>query len=144
VKVTDEGRALIQHHEGLRLKAYRCPRGRLTIGWGHTGDVKEGDVITEHQADVIFEHDLETFEDGVSYLCQHIALSDNQFAALVSLAFNVGINAFSKSTLLRKLLRGDVAGAEEEWPRWNHVNHVVDVGVTARRADELALFMRLH
>jgi lysozyme len=106
--------------------------------------VKEGDEITAHQADVIFNLDLETFEDGVSYLLRHTTVTDNQFSALVCLAFNVGINAFSKSTLLRKLLRGDVAGAEEEWPKWNHIAHVVNAGLTARRAEELALFLRLQ
>src|SRR5262245_6586870 len=96
-RTNDAGVALIKRYEGLSLKAYRCPAGALTIGYGHTGDVEEGDVITEEAAEELLRQDLRVFETGVERFVT-VKLNDNQFAALVSFVFNVGLGAFARST----------------------------------------------
>lgn len=138
-KTNAAGIALIKRFEGLRLRAYVCPAGKLTIGWGHTGDVKATDVITEHEAEAILETDLDKFERAVCDLVK-VPLSDNHFAALVSFSFNLGINALAKSSLLRLLNKGDFKGASIWFPKWNHIGTVVNEGLTKRRFAEKALF----
>lgn len=141
-QITDEGLALIKRWEGLRLQAYLCPAGVWTIGYGHTGpDVTPGLVITEAYAEALLRQDLRTFEDGVSRLVT-APLTDNQFSALVSLAFNIGLGAFARSTLLRKLNAGDYAGAQAQFHVWNKAGGKVLPGLVNRRAGEAALFGR--
>lgn len=139
MKTNDAGRAIIMQAEGLRLDAYRCPAGKWTIGYGHTGDVLPTDKITKHMAEVILEHDLERFEVGVSKLAP--TANANQFSALVSFAFNVGLRALELSTLLRKFTAGDIAGAAEEFHNWVMAAGQVLPGLVKRRAAERALFL---
>lgn len=141
MKTSPKGLALIKRWESLRLKAYVCPAGVLTIGYGHTGDVEPGHEISSHQADVILALDLERFEEGVSSLCAGLTLTQGQFDALVSLAFNIGLGALGKSTLLRKLRGGDVAGAAAQFAVWRNAGGKVLAGLVARRADERELFL---
>jgi lysozyme len=143
VKINAQGLALVKRHEGCKLEAYVCPAGKVTIGYGHTGgDVKLGQKISQHVADVILEHDLEDAEDCVERAMKGRALTSNQFSALVSLTFNVGSVNFVNSTLRKLALRGDFAGAAAEFPRWVHGGGKVLPGLVARRADERALFER--
>jgi lysozyme len=135
------GLALLKRWESLRLKAYVCPAGVLTIGYGHTGDVQPHHVISEHQADVILGHDLERFEAGVAGLTEDCGLTDNEFSACVSLAYNIGLTAFGSSTLLRRLRAGDKAGAAEQFAVWRKAGGKVLAGLVSRRADERALFL---
>ena len=93
---------LIRQFEGLRLTAYRCPSGIWTIGYGHTSNVHKGDTITQSQADEYLRQDIEPIEAYLNNL--QLNISQNQFDALTSLIFNIGISAFSRSTLL-KLIR---------------------------------------
>lgn len=141
MRINNEGKALIRRFEGLRLDAYLCPAGKATIGYGHTGDVKLGQKITEHQADVILDFDLEKFEHGVTSLLGALKLNENQFAALVSFAFNLGINALAKSTLLKcvKASEHDKAGAE--FMKWKYAAGKVLPGLVKRRAAERALYL---
>jgi len=140
-KINEAGLELIKRFEGCSLVAYKCPAGIFTIGAGHTGDVKEGDQITQHQADVILtEIDLPKFEEGVERLCKDVGLSDNEFSALVSFAFNVGLEALAKSTLLKKLRLGQRRGAADELLRWNKAGGKVLAGLMKRREAERALF----
>lgn len=125
--------------ESCRLSAYRCPAGVLTIGYGHTGDVKPDDVITQHQADAILEVDLQRFEMAVDQLAPRI--NANQFSALVSFAFNVGIDALEKSTLLRCVNGGQFKAAAVEFSKWTHAAGVVLPGLVKRRAAEAQLFL---
>ena len=105
MKISNTMRAKMMQWEGCSLTAYRCPAGVLTIGYGHTGpDVTEGKVITPAQAVALFNYDIDKFAAGVEALTGAVALSERQFDALVSFAYNVGIAAFKKSTLLRKVL----------------------------------------
>ena len=133
-----KARDLIKEFEGLRLDAYRCPAGKLTIGYGHTGDVSETMKITEHQADVILDHDIECFEVDVRELAP--LANENQIQALTSFAFNVGIAALMRSSLLRLLNEGDEVGAAEQFDKWVYAGGRVLPGLVKRRAAERALF----
>lgn len=135
----DAGRDIIKRFEGLRLKAYRCPAGVWTIGYGHTGDVEEGMVITKHQAETILEFDLERFERAVARLAPKA--NHNQFSALVSFAFNVGIGALEKSILLRRFNQGFVHAAADEFRKWTRAGGKVLPGLVKRREAERQLFL---
>jgi lysozyme len=138
---------LIKHHESLRLKAYLCPAGKWTIGWGHTGDVRPGMVITEHQARAIFEVDLDEAERAVEELV-HQPLTRNEFSALVSFVFNFGARKFAKSTLLKRLNEGRRQEAAAELAKWIHAwdedsrAWKVLPGLVERRRAERELFLR--
>jgi lysozyme len=143
--INDAGRKIIMEHEGLELKAYRCPAGVLTIGYGHTRDpytgafdVEEGAEITEHYADELLEFDLERYEEHVGRLCP--SANANQFSAMVSLCFNIGVHNFQESTLVKKFAAGDIAGAAAEFPRWKFGGGKVLPGLIKRRAAEKKLF----
>jgi lysozyme len=137
MRINPQGLDIIKRFEGLRLEAYKCPAGVWTIGYGHTGDVKEGDVITEHQADVILELDCERFEIAVNHLAPRA--NDNQGSAMVCLAFNIGVAAFAKSSLLRKFKEG--APCDAEFDKWVKAKGIVLPGLVKRRVAERALFL---
>jgi len=122
MKTTATGRALIEAREGVRLKAYRDAVGIWTIGVGHTSaagppSVVAGLSITPAQASDILAQDLAQFEHAVE-AAVNMPLADHEFDALVSLAFNIGAQAFSRSTLVRRLNAGDRAGAAEAFLMW--------------------------
>tara|TARA_R110000796_G_scaffold3212_3_gene12288 strand:- start:4372 stop:4944 length:573 start_codon:yes stop_codon:yes gene_type:complete len=138
-KINNAGLNLIKQFEGLRLKAYKCPADVLTIGYGSTGHhVKPGLVITEARAEALLLEDLKRFEAAVVRAAG--PATDNQFAAMVSLAFNVGEGAFASSTLCRKHKAGDHVGAANEFKRWNKAAGRVMAGLSRRRAAEAALY----
>lgn len=140
-KINDLGLDIIREFESLELEAYYCPANVLTIGYGHTGpDVYEGQVINDAQANELLMQDVVFAEDGISSLAP-FWLSDNQFSALVSFVFNIGVGAFEQSTMLRKLNADDVIGAANEFPRWNKSRRRVLRGLTIRREAERDLFM---
>lgn len=140
-RVSPEGIAFIKQWEGLRLEAYRCSADAWTIGYGHTADVSEGLLITEAEAEKLLMRDLSVSEAGI---CREVRveLSDNQFAALVSWTFNVGIEAMRKSTLVRKLNAGDYGAVPGELARWNKVKKKVNPGLSNRRAAEAGLWAK--
>jgi lysozyme len=140
-RINAEGIALIKQWEGLRLEAYRCSAGVLTIGFGTTSNVKEGMRITEIEAEQLLLRDLAVFEAEVSRAVQ-VDLTDNQYAALVSWTYNVGAAAMRKSTLIRKLNAGDYASVPGELARWNKVKGNVVAGLSNRRAAEAGLWAR--
>lgn len=148
MKTNRAGIDLIKGSESLRLAAYLCAAGKWTIGYGHTGDVKPGDRITEHQADVILEHDLERFEREVTALVAGVACNENQFAALVSFAFNVGTPNLTSSTLLRMFRIGNARGAADQFLRWTKARDPKTGelrelrGLVTRRHEERELFLR--
>lgn len=140
MKTSMKGRDLIRAFEGEKLKAYLCPAGVWTIGVGHTGpDVKPGMVITLERSDELLRSDLARFESAVNRLAK-VSLSQSQFDALVSFAFNLGEGALGKSTLLRMVNAGDMAGAAAEFSKWNRAGGKVVAGLTTRRAAERDLF----
>lgn len=135
------GRALIQSFEKLVLVAYRkFPGEPWTCGWGHTGkDVVEGTTCTPEQAGSWFASDTHV---AVASVDHHVTvpLNQNQFDALVSFTFNVGIGAEEHSTLLRLVNQGDFAGAAGEFIKWDHVNGKEVDGLKTRRTAERDLF----
>jgi len=144
VKTSKAGADSIKSREGLRLKAYPDPATGgepWTIGVGHTGpDVYPGMVISADQADDMLRRDLEKFERGIERLVT-VPLTQNQFDALVSLTFNIGLGNFGGSTLLRKLNARDYNGAADEILRWNRAAGKVMPGLTRRREAERNQFL---
>lgn len=137
--ISKNGLDLIKQFESLQLKAYKCSANVWTIGYGHTKNVKEGDRISQDQANCFLMQDLYSVERAIVRLVK-VKLNQNQFDALCSLIFNIGISAFNKSTLLAKLNNGDYVGAAEQFRRWNKVNNVVMAGLVRRRQAEEDLF----
>ena len=129
----------IARSEGCKLKAYRCPAGVWTIARGRTKGVKPGDTCTQEQADQWFLEDLTDFSEGVKEKLTRPA-SLNELGALVSLAYNIGLAGFARSTVLRKHNEGDTQSAARAFALWNQatVNGKRQVlpGLTARRARE--------
>lgn len=138
--ISDKGMQLIKDFESLRLAAYLCPANVWTIGYGHTKGVKRGDVINESIAERYLRTDLVQFEKDVNQLVK-VPLTQGQYDALVSFAFNCGSRALSTSTLLRKLNSGDYEGAANEFKRWNKSGGKVLPGLTRRREMERRLFL---
>ncbi|THD56998.1 lysozyme [Enterobacteriaceae bacterium ML5] len=140
MKLSEHGLNLIKHMEGLRLKAYQCSAGVWTVGYGHTAGVRSGDVIDEVQAALFLLEDIVESENAVTCLVK-VPLKQNQFDALVSFVFNLGIGNFAASTLLRKLNAGDYTGAAGEFPRWVHAGGNYLPGLARRREAERSLFL---
>lgn len=140
MRINEKGLALLKSFEDCRLKAYLCPAGVWTIGWGRTRGVKRGMVITQEQADADLQFDLAIYEKAVEQNVE-VALTPNQFSALAMFVYNIGEANFKSSTLLKKLNAGDYQGAADEFPRWNKVKRVVVNGLTRRRAAERDLFL---
>lgn len=141
-KISKLGLDLIKQWEGLRLKAYLDIGGVLTIGYGHTGaDVKPNQTITLSEAEALLLKDLAKFEAGVEQLVR-VPLNDNQFSALVAFSFNVGLNAFKNSTLLKVLNAGNYDAVPDQLKLWCNVNGKRSVGLVNRRAAEIALWLK--
>lgn len=139
--INREGLELVKQFEGCKLKAYVCPAGILTIGYGSTGKhVKPGMVITQDQAEELLRSDLRRFEDCVAEAAP--AATDNQFSAMVSFAFNVGCGAFEESTLLRMHRAGKYGSASAQFGRWTRGGGRVLPGLVRRRAAEAALYAK--
>jgi lysozyme len=139
------GLSLIRQAEGLRLRAYLCPANVWTIGIGTTvypdgRKVQPGDKCTEQQAADYLANDVKGFERAVAAMVT-VPLTGNQFSALVSFAYNVGISALRGSTLLRLLNAGDYASAANQFLRWNRAAGRVLTGLTVRRRAERSLFL---
>lgn len=138
---------LIAGEEGLRLTVYKDTGGVWTVGYGHVVKPNDGlypytskRTITQAEADAFFVADTATATNAVN---QHVRvpISQNQHAALVSLAFNIGGTALKNSTLLRKLNAGDINGAADEFLKWVHDNGVKVAGLVNRRQRERAIFL---
>lgn len=135
------GLQIIKDAEGLRLKSYRCPANIATVGYGHTGpDVKDGQTITLDRANELLALDLAKFEQAVALLCP--VTTSNQFAALVSFAFNLGPEALKSSTLRRLHNEGHYDQAAAQFARWNKAGGRVLPGLVKRRAAEAALYRK--
>jgi lysozyme len=153
-KLTEPGIKLIQHFEGCKephhgkVKAYKCPAGVTTIGWGHTNHHGRkfgiSDIWTMDECNDELRKDMEIFEKDVRKLVK-VPLTDYQFSALVSFDYNTG--ALHKSTLLKHVNNGDFADAALEFKKWNKatVNGKKQVmkGLTRRRNSEAIMFAGL-
>lgn len=141
MQASPKARALIEEFEGLRLTAYQDQRGIWTIGYGHTGpEVHAGLVWTQAQAEAALISDMQRTVLGVIKSLD-VAIGQNQFDALVSFTFNVGVDAEQHSTLLRLVNSGHSVQAAEQFLRWDHVNGVENDGLKRRRKAERDLFL---
>ena len=134
---------LIKEFEGCKLEAYPDPgtgAEPITIGVGHTGGVKLGDVITQEQADEYLVNDVSHAANAVNQMVDE-NMTQGQFDALCSFAFNLGIGNLKNSTLLKKLNGGDVEGAADQFLVWNKAAGHVMAGLTRRREAERTLFL---
>jgi lysozyme len=158
MKVSDKAKDMIKHHEGVKLKPYRCPALLWTIGVGHVlyadqsklkiedrkaYEIKPEDnrVWTKEQVDALLVKDLARFEQGVVRYCPAATNNQNHFDALVSFSFNVGLGSLQKSTLRMKYNRGEYEAAADEFLKWAKVGGKVLNGLLKRRTDERNLFL---
>lgn len=145
MKINAAGLDLIKRWEGLRLTAYQDSVGVWTIGYGHTAEAgppapKAGMKITEKEAADILARDLGQYERAVTKAVS-IVPSANQFAAMVSLCYNIGPANFAKSSVVRLLNVGQPREAADAFLLWNKAGGKVLKGLTARREDEKKLFL---
>jgi len=139
MQISETGLALIRQFEGLRLRAYLCSAGIPTIGYGSTAGVKLGQSITAERAEQLLREDVRQFEAAVSRLVK-VPLTQGQFDAMTSFAFNLGVKSLEQSTLLRLLNAGDYYGAAAQFDRWVYASGKKLSGLVKRRAAERALF----
>lgn len=135
MKISQSAKDKIKQFEGCRLTAYRCPAGILTIGYGHTGsDVTPGKNISQAEADALFNRDIDRFESQLRQTVGLVNIRQCQWDAIVSLAYNIGIGNFSRSTLLRKLKScPDNPAIRDEFLKWNKAGGKVLPGLVKRR-----------
>ena len=142
MKISNKGIELIKRHEGLLLKAYRCPADKLTIGYGHTLNVKSTDVINKEQAEYFLRQDVKSAESDVNR--KKLNLTQNQFDALVSFVFNLGAGNFKRSTLLRKVKANpNDPSIRVEFERWIYAGGKVLSGLAKRRKEEADLYFTI-
>jgi lysozyme len=147
MKTSDAGIAMIKKFEGIRLDAYQCHQAYddgtqvWTIGYGHTQGVKQGQRISEQQAEAFLRSDLATAEKAVN--AQNLKLTQNQFDSFVSLTFNIGAGAFAQSTALRLAKANpndpEIAAAIK---MWNKAGGKVNQGLVNRREVEAANYFK--
>lgn len=130
----------IKQWEGCELEAYQCSAGVWTVGYGHTVRVIKGMKITKFQAEKFLEEDLAGIFKEMAKLVS-VDVTEGQFIALMSFAFNLGATAFRTSTLRRCLNRGDYEFAGNEFLRWHFAGGKSVPGLLARRRAERALFL---
>ena len=143
MRTSQKGFDLIKSFEGLRLKAYPDPATGTepwTIGYGATRGVTKGMTITVEQADRMLVNDVARFEPELERLL-NVAVSQNQWDALMSFVYNLGAPNLASSTLLKMLNAGDYARAADQFSRWNKAAGKEMPGLTKRRAAEQTLFM---
>ena len=157
MKVSDRCKEMIKHHEGLRLKPYRCParlwtvgvgrvlyaiQGRLPLDQRDAFQLKAEDNRTFSKAEVdgLLSADLIRFETGVARLFPMV-LAQGQFDALTSFAFNLGLGGLQRSTLRSKMLRGETQEAADEFLKFTRGGGKILPGLVKRRNDERALFL---
>jgi lysozyme len=139
-KINDAGLALVKKYEGCSLIAYQDPVGVWTIGYGHTDGVVSSMQITQEQADAWLEQDLAEVANSVQDEVD-VQLTPNQFSALVSFAYNLGVTALQDSTLLADVNRKNFAMAADQFERWVYAGGRVLPGLVARRQAEKQLFL---
>lgn len=140
MNISQEGLSLIKKFEGFSSRAYICPAGVLTIGYGHTGkDVHKGDSITEEIGEDLLLDDLVWVENAINDKVK-VPLTQNQYDALCSLVFNIGASAFSASTLLKLLNAKNYEAVPAQFLRWDKAKGKPIAGLTTRRMAEKNLW----
>lgn len=129
----------VKRWEGRELKAYQCSAGKWTIGYGHVNGVQEGDEISPAEAEQLLVEDLTAISDGLNRLV-NVGVTEGQYIALLSLAFNIGATALKKSTLLFHLNHKRYDEAAAEFDKWIYAGGKVSEGLKRRRKAERELF----
>ena len=147
MRMSAAGLAIVKEFEGLRLKAYKCPAAVWTVGYGHTSAagnpiVTPELVITNAEAEQILERDMVQYEDGVRKFVK-VELTQNQFDALVDFAYNAGVGALQKSTLLKKVNAGKFDEVPAEFMKWTKGGGKELPGLVRRRRAEVKLWRGL-
>ena len=157
MKVSDRAIEMIKHHEGVRLRPYRCPALLWTVGVGHVIDPSHIKVplndrknlpipdgwdraLSMAEVDAILSADLASFERGVLRLCPS-GLTQSRFDSLVSFSFNVGLGNLQRSTIRMCHNRGDYEAAAEAFLQWTKAGGRELPGLVKRRKDERALYL---
>jgi lysozyme len=140
MRISNNGIALLKEFEGCKLEAYQDVAGVWTIGYGHTKGVQPGMKISRQEADDLLAQELDTYECAVERACREIP-NQNQFSAMVVLAYNIGTGAFLKSSVLRLHNAGKFAEAASAFSMWNKAGGKIRAGLTRRRASEAALYL---
>lgn len=141
MKIGENGINMIKSFEGFKPEAYLCPANVLTIGYGHTKNVKVGQRVTEAQATELLKSDLAHAENVVN--SYNLRLTNNQFDALVSFVFNCGEGNFAKSTLLKMIkVNPNSNNIRLEFLKWNKGGGRVLLGLTRRRKAEADLYFK--
>lgn len=158
MKTSPEAIKMIKHHEGVRVKPYRCPAHLWTVGVGHVLypeqaklpvterlqmplKVEDFRVFSTEEVDAILAKDLARFERGVARLCPVATDHQGIFDSLVSFSFNVGLGNLQRSSLRMKTNRGEYEDAAEEFMKWTKAAGRVLPGLVKRRKDEQALYL---
>ena len=158
MKVSDAAIRMIKHHEGVRLRPYRCPALLWSVGVGHVINPTHAAVKYEDrknlpipdgwdrqlsmgEVDAILAQDLARFEHGVARLCPAAVNHQGQFDALVSLSFNIGLGNTQRSSIRMRYNRGDIEGAADAFLMWTKAAGRVLPGLVKRRQDERAMFL---
>ena len=140
--LSSRGLNLIKQFEGLRPVSYVCPAGLHTIGYGHV--IKEGESISqplrESQAEILLLQDIEVAAKAVQRLIK-VPLTQGQFDALVSFAFNCGAGALQRSTLRACVNRQEHMQVPAELLRWSRVKGALSNGLMRRRMAEALLYL---
>lgn len=140
MKIGPRGLAMIKRFEGCKLQAYQDSVGVWTIGYGSTLGVKQGDRISEQQADTLLQADLARFENGVAkYLTREVR--ESQADAMISLAFNVGLGNFKDSTLLKLTNQNSPLQAAQQFVKWANAGGKPLLGLLRRRFAEGQLYL---
>ena len=139
MKTSMEGVALIKKFEGCELEAYQCSANVWTIGYGHTKDVEKGDTITKEEAEQMLVDELHEYENYINKYV-NVALSQNQFDALVSWVYNLGPANLKASTMLKVLNDGKYEEVPYQMKRWNKAGGKVLDGLVRRREAEALLY----
>lgn len=144
MRVSAAGLQFIGAHEGCQLAAYQDTNGIWTIGYGHTATVQPGEKITKPQAMLMLATDTLHAANAVDALVDSHA-TQNQFDALASLAYNIGIGAFQRSTVLREHRAGNFQAAADAFLLWDKCFQdgglVTIPGLLNRREDERSLYL---
>lgn len=137
---SSKGVKALASEEGEVLESYQDVAGTWTVGIGNTSHAGPGITITKAKSRALLKKDLKIAEDAINRLVK-VDLSQNMFDSLSSLVFNIGVGAFAKSTLLKKLNKGDYLGAADEFLKWRKAGGRVISGLVKRRARERAMFL---
>jgi len=142
MKTSQKGLTLIKKYEGFSDKEYICPAGKPTIGYGHVILPSEHfpSTITKEEAETLLKKDLQPREKSLNILVK-VSINQNQFDALMSLIYNIGVENFKQSTLLKFINDKLFDKIPDQFRRWKYINKVVSKGLLNRREEEIKLWL---